>query len=179
MSDEEVNRKRRGAFQEYLDLSNAKAGYVFRDIIIESEYDPLEANRRSISFLSEHIKDPLKRVLDKHHEERTMLEHGDDAKQNAKRPGPALRDMLDATSWGTGNIEATPHGYFAKLMDDDHNHNNNNKNNTPQQKSKTYDSQVPFVFCDFNIPKGFDVTQREFPVGKKGIYRPSNIQSLG
>jgi hypothetical protein len=43
----EITRRRNKYFQEFLDMTNSK-GAIFRDIIIESEYDPLEPNRRSI-----------------------------------------------------------------------------------------------------------------------------------
>ena len=42
-----ITKKRNAEFQKFLDLTNSK-GAIFRDIIIESEYDPLEPNRSSI-----------------------------------------------------------------------------------------------------------------------------------
>ena len=177
MTDDELNRRKRTDFQNYLDTSNAKGSCIFRDIIIESEYDPLEPNRNSVKFHSDHIQDPLKRILDKHHEETTMLGNCDDNKPSEPRrsKGGKVRDMLDATSWGTGNIEATPHGYFAKLMDDSL--PTKNKSATKAISNKTYQSKIP-CFDHFNIPIGNEFAIAECPVGKRSFTIKGNIRSL-
>ena len=155
-------------------------GAIFRDIIIESEYDPLEPNRNCIKVRTEGLRDPVKRVLDKHHEETSMLDDGSKAagdddlggKAKAKtrrRPKPVVRETLDITSWGAGKIEATPHGYFAKLMDD-------SAKPDPEAKttSKTFDSQIPFDH--YNVATGPDATSSEFPVGKRTTHIPTTIK---
>ena len=48
--------KRNSDFQKFLDVTNSK-GAIFRDIIIESEYDPLEVNRNSIKARPAHAGD--------------------------------------------------------------------------------------------------------------------------
>merc|ERR1712167_321027 len=52
----QINARRRREYQKFLDATNAK-GAIFRDIIIESEYDP------------------MKRVLDRQYEERACWMH--------------------------------------------------------------------------------------------------------
>lgn len=150
---DEAHRRRRKDFQDFLDATNTK-GAIFRDIIIESEYDPLEPNRHCIKYASAHLKDPLKRVLDKHHEETSMLDTVAD--RPPRMPKPHVRDMLEAREWATGKIEATPHGYFAKLTDD---------NNPGPKHSKTFASALPLDHYD--VATGPDCTNREFPVGKR------------
>ena len=178
MDSAEINRRRRHEFQKFLDTTNAK-GAIFRDIIIESEYDPLEPNRNCIKVKTEGLRDPVKRVLDKHHEETSMLDDGgggDDgdgdplAKTKAKtkrRPRAVVRETLDITSWGTGKIEATPHGYFAKLMDD-------SSKPAEGKTSKTFDSQIPFDH--YNVSVGSQATDKEFPVGKRTHHVPTTIK---
>lgn len=178
MDSADINRRRRCEFQKFLDTTNAK-GAIFRDIIIESEYDPLEPNRNCIKVKTDGLYDPVKRVLDKHHEETSMLEDnadggGDNGRGKAKaktrrRPKPHVRETLDITSWGAGKIEATPHGYFAKLMDD-------SSKPDPEAKttSKTFDSQIPFDH--YNVPVGSAATAKEFPVGKRTMPVTSTLK---
>jgi hypothetical protein len=47
MAPDRLNRRRNKEYQKFLDTTNSK-GAIFRDIIIESEYDPLEPNRNCI-----------------------------------------------------------------------------------------------------------------------------------
>jgi len=47
VASNELTRRRNKEFQKFLDTTNTK-GAIFRDIIIESEYDPLEPNRQCI-----------------------------------------------------------------------------------------------------------------------------------
>jgi hypothetical protein len=60
-SFEEISRRRRNDFQEFLDTTNKK-GAIFRDIIIESEYDPLRANRQAIRIRVPKLNDPMKKA---------------------------------------------------------------------------------------------------------------------
>ena len=55
-----------------------------------------------------------------------------------RRPRPVVRETLEITSWGAGKIEATPHGYFAKLMDEA------KPPAGDKGKSKTFESNIPF-----------------------------------
>lgn len=157
MDQDGINRRRRNEFQKFLDTTNAK-GAIFRDIIIESEYDPLEPNRNCIKYRSNHLRDPTKRILEKHYEETRMLEAdtpGTKSRKAYKPKPPAVREMLSATEWN--KIEATPHGYFARLTDDGRVRN--------ARGSKTYSSHVSFDH--YNVPVGHEVTNKEFRAGKR------------
>lgn len=57
----ELNRRRREAYQTFLDTSNKK-GALFRDIILESEYNPL-ADNPPIRSKCASLDDPCSRVL--------------------------------------------------------------------------------------------------------------------
>ena len=133
-------------FDKFLAVTNAK-GSVFRDIIIESEYDPLIPNRNCIKVKSERIKDPIKRSVQRTNEEKGILN---------EKAQP--RETLDVLEWATGKIEATPHGFFAKMMSD----------NKPKdsQKSKTMESKVASCLSQYNIARGRAVLDKEFPRGK-------------
>lgn len=153
----QINARRRREFQQFLDTTNSK-GAIFRDIIIESEYDPLQSNRECIKVAHGRLHDPTSRVIDKHYEESGMLSGA------VKPPAPHARETLEITLWGTGKIESTPHGFFAKIM-------KQNKNPgamdaaAVKQESKTWTSHIPFDH--YNVAKGKAVTDQEFPVGKR------------
>ena len=51
----ELNDKRNNDYNKFLDTTNRKDA-IFRDIIIESEYDPLEVNRNSIKVVTKKLK---------------------------------------------------------------------------------------------------------------------------
>ncbi|CAN0504505.1 unnamed protein product, partial [Ectocarpus sp. 8 AP-2014] len=72
MSSKDINERRRGDLDKFLTTTNTKAA-VFRDIIIESEYDPLEPNRRAVKAKVGHLRDPCSRVLDKRAQENGLL----------------------------------------------------------------------------------------------------------
>ena len=54
-----LNARRRNEFQKFLDTTNTK-GAIFRDIIIESEYDPLLAHQKLLKYTMSDQNDPLK-----------------------------------------------------------------------------------------------------------------------
>ena len=58
MSIEDIERKLQKALQDYLTTSNAKSAAVFRDVIIEADYNPLKYATQSIKFRTDDIKDP-------------------------------------------------------------------------------------------------------------------------
>ena len=177
----QINARRRREFQKFLDTTNAK-GAIFRDIIIESEYDPLEPNRNCIKVDTNGLRDPVKRVLDKHFEETSTLDAGggndDDrsgtTRRRPRRPRALTREVLDITEWGAGKIESTPHGYFAKLMDEKKGSSGGGGPGEEKKKSKTYDSQIPFDH--YNVATGPLATVGEFPVGKRTTQVPTTIK---
>ena len=85
-----------------------------------------------------------------------------------RRPRPVVRETLEITSWGAGKIEATPHGYFAKLMDEA------KPPAGDKGKSKTFESNIPFDH--YNVSVGSAATDKEFPVGKRTHHVPTTIK---
>jgi hypothetical protein len=53
----ELHRRKCQDYAKFLDITNKKPS-IFRDIIIESEYDPLEPNRRAIKAKTKRLVDP-------------------------------------------------------------------------------------------------------------------------
>jgi hypothetical protein len=51
VTPKQLTRRRNQEFQKFLDTTNTK-GAIFRDIIIESEYDPLQPNRQCVKVHS-------------------------------------------------------------------------------------------------------------------------------
>jgi len=149
-----INERKRGEFQQYLDQVRRKDGAVFRDIILENEYDPLESNRKDIHLRHPKMNDPTSRCLDKDAEERGMVEGDAD---DANRGG---RYTLEVEHWATGKIEATPHGHFAHMM-----------GNAKVLDERMEKLTASHLFLDhFTAPTGNEVAAKEFPLGKKCDY---------
>lgn len=70
---EDIERRRRELFQLFLESSNKKEG-LFRDIIIESDYNPLAERSNVVTYTTSKLKDPLKAVLRKQTEEDATLD---------------------------------------------------------------------------------------------------------
>lgn len=153
----ELNREKNRDYQKFLNITNKKAA-IFRDIIIESEYDPLEPNRRAIKAKPGKLNDPTLHILQKTIDESSMLDP-EFAKKARKIGG---KDTLPTEMWASGKIEATPHGRFGKMMAAAESGKEQNKS----QRSKV-------VFDDFNYPKGKEATDREMPVGKRPCANPT------
>jgi len=157
MDYKQLNQRKNSEFQKFLDTTNTK-GAIFRDIIIESEYDPLEPNRHSIRVPSSDVVDPCSRAVDKNIEEVGMLAS---PKQVRAMKKPKAREVLHVEEWATGKIEATPHGFFAKIMKS----SENKPKLDPSQLSGTWRSDIPFDH--YTIARGKQVTDSEFPRGKR------------
>jgi len=111
------NTRWRAAQDEYLRTLAKKEPGVFRDIIIESEYDPLRDAAKNIKYSSAKVnrRDPLKLELRKHELESRMVP-GSDASRMAKEKsahGTLGRECFDVKKWST--VEATPFGMFSKV----------------------------------------------------------------
>ncbi len=147
-----LTRRRNVEFQKFLDVTNSK-GAIFRDIIIESEYDPLEPNRCCIKVQGNDLFDPTSRVLDKALDEKGIM-----ASRKAMRAArvPHTREVLDVLDWGTGRIEDTPHGFFARMM---------SKVPPTGEVSGTFKSVIPFDH--YNVAMGKAAVDVEFPKGKR------------
>lgn len=138
-------------YQKFLDITNKKSA-IFRDIIIESEYDPLEPNRRAIKAGTGKLKDPTLHILQKTVDEMVMLdpEYG---KSGENRGG---KYTLPTEMWAAGKIESTPYGRFGKMMASAQ--NEDKRKRAPRSK---------VVFDEYQFPRGKDVTDSEMPRGKR------------
>jgi len=171
----QLNTRKCADYQQFLDATNTK-GAIFRDIIIESEYDPLEPNRHCIKAKTGILKDPVSRLIDKHYEESSILPDSDDADAGdgkgktraSRKPKAHQRETLDVRSWGSGKIEATPHGFFAKIMD------NGPGPETEARKAliKTFVSKVGQSFDHYSGPVDRWAIDSEFPRGKRTRPQP-------
>eukprot|EP00752_Nemacystus_decipiens_P010646 g9482.t1 len=156
MDPEDINERRRGDLDKFLTTTNTKAA-VFRDIIIESEYDPLEPNRRAVKARVGRLRDPCSRVLDKRAEENGLL-----VDKGAGGMGAMLRESFDVELWEERKVHDTPHGFFAKMMGREA---ARNKMGHAKTTSRTYKSTIRMD--DYNIDRGMDIVTKEFPKGKK------------
>jgi hypothetical protein len=147
-------------YDAFLNVTNAK-GSVFRDIIIESEYDPLIPNSNCVKVTTGVLKDPIKRSV-----QRTLEEHGGSG--SLEQHKAKVRETLHVQEWATGKIEATPHGFFAKMMKEGGNRKPRNKGG---------ESRVDKCLDQYNIQRGKAVLDLEFPAGKKTKQnrRPDNL----
>jgi hypothetical protein len=166
MEYKEMNKRRNQDYQNFLDITNKKSA-IFRDIIIESEYDPLEPNRRAIQAKPGKINDPTLHILQKADDELAMLDPNSSSKRSAVRTG---RDCLDVEMWNSGKIEATPHGRFGKMMKQPSGGGSGGgggMDSLREQKIKSQRSNV--VFDHYTYPVGKEATDKEMPVGKRSV----------
>lgn len=101
----ELERRRREAFAEYIDTVNRKQG-VFRDIIIEHDYDPLKQRALVPKYNSSKYKavDPLiKDQTQIEHETALIASMDPTYKPIVHQP----RESLDLLLWG--KLESTPY----------------------------------------------------------------------
>jgi hypothetical protein len=144
----ELHQRKLKSYDEFLNITNRKSA-IFRDIIIESEYDPLEANRKSIKAKTSLLKDPLNIDVQKAAAELGMLG------MSLNDAGHKKSDRLAVPQWAKGKIEATPYGMFASMMDDGE-----------EKKSEDKNRKSNVVFDDFNYPKGKAAVDKEMPPPK-------------
>jgi len=158
MDSKQLNRRKNKDYQKFLNVTNHKAA-IFRDIIIESEYDPLEPNRNCVKATTSRLQDPVKISEIKAEKEGSMLKTG--SRKSTKKAAAALgKDTLDVQQWASGKIEATPYGTFAKMMS-----SSGHTSGEESQKSLTMQSHI---FLDhFDYPKGRDAIDSEMPKGKR------------
>jgi hypothetical protein len=112
--------------------------------------DPLEPNRRAIKTRTAKLKDPTNIDALKAESESSML----GAKAVKTKLG---KDTLPVELWASGQIEATPYGMFAKMMDDSG--SDRTKANTTSRSNVT--------FNDFDYATGREVIDAEMPRGKR------------
>ena len=74
--------------EDYIRISNQKMGGLYRDIIIESEYDPFMANKLCPKYKMSDRRDPLKQEL-------TILDPMKDSLMGDLKPRELGRPTLD------------------------------------------------------------------------------------
>jgi hypothetical protein len=154
MDKKALHEKKNEYYNKFLEITNRKPA-IFRDIIIEAEYDPQEVNRASIRAKTSRLKDPLNIDFQKMESENAMLPPKPGGEAGKKKE--LCRDSLPAPLWASGKIEATPFGMFSSLMDDAHKPN--------ELSAKRTNSTV--AFDDFSFPKGKEAVDIEMPKGKR------------
>jgi hypothetical protein len=162
MEYKELLKKRNQDYQNFLDITNKKPA-IFRDIIIESEYDPLEPNRRAIHAKPGKLNDPTLHILQKAYDESAMLDPN--STKNSFRNVRTGRDTLDVEMWNSGKIEATPHGRFGKMMTQPAGGGGGGGDSIREQKIKSQRSNV--IFDHYDFPVGKAAIDKEMPVGKR------------
>lgn len=88
---------------QYLHTTNTKLG-VFRDVIIEADYNPLLVHKHTIQIPTSDIVDPVKKDMLKPQLERTLMGF-------TQSPTPLGKATLDASMWDDLHIHATPYGH--------------------------------------------------------------------
>ena len=165
ISSKELHNRKLESYDKFLAITNRKPA-IFRDIIIESEYDPLEINRTTIHAKTGHLKDPLDIDRQKAASELAMV--GLKLEDNFNNS-----DRLAVPLWAKGKIESTPYGMFASMMTPDDEKEGavpgvgfvrpESKQRAEREK-KQRGSNV--VFDDFNYPTGKHAVDIEMPPPK-------------
>lgn len=109
---------------------------------------------------SSDLVDPTSRVLDKALGEKHMLSS---ASTLAAARKSKTREVLEVTDWGTGRIESTPHGFFAKMMAK----KDLAASGPPQEVSQTWKSVIPMDH--YNVARGRAAVDVEMPKGKRMV----------
>lgn len=147
----ELNRMKNEDYQKYLDITNRKAA-IFRDTIIEGEYDPLEVNRRATRVSMARLKDPTNVYAQKQAAEAAMLELDHSVMQRKPVFG---KYTLPTELWLAGKIEATPYGLERV------------RNSTSIASTNSLKHRSKVEFDHFNYPKGKAAVTAEMPRGKR------------
>ncbi|KAG2454761.1 hypothetical protein HYH02_000596 [Chlamydomonas schloesseri] len=120
-----IESRLKSQYDQYLHTTNTKVA-VFRDVIIEQDYNPLAAGEATIRVPTGDIRDPLKRdVLKGEYERRLMT--GDRGSAGASPTGrggaagpapgagsiygPLGKETLGTQHWGELAVKATPYGH--------------------------------------------------------------------
>ena len=162
MDSKELNRIKNEDYQKYLDITNRKSA-IFRDTIIEGEYDPLEVNRRSHVIRMPLLKDPTNTYQQKMEAEAAMLDvdHKLPLGGSSKKGGGSSygKFTLPAELWAAGRLEATPYGGERERKVAQGGERGNSSG------MGTLNSHI--VFDHFQIPVGKSAMDAELPRGKR------------
>lgn len=116
LSREDIEGKRRHMLQCFLDESNRKANGLFRDIIIESDYDPLaQAQGATLKFKAPNVADdPTKNRATREMGDRLASGLTAFSRGGPEPPKPS-KNAVPVTMWN--RMEATPYGRYSDEPD--------------------------------------------------------------
>jgi len=134
---EDISGRRRELMEDYIRVSNQKRYGLYRDIIIESEYDPLLAHQKLLKYTMSDQNDPLKLEINNAEIGKPKRELG--------------RATLSATMWD--RLHSTPYGRFDRIAP------------PAVADQNPYVSRVNFEH--YHIAKDPETLNREFPRGKR------------
>jgi len=170
LDNHELNVRLNSLFQKYIDTVDNKR--VFRDIIIESEYDPMENKKHTVRVDAEArsetrwdgIVDPLNEQIEK-----VMEIHQGEGKEKpishvGKMPGKTTLPIIE---WESGKIEATPHGFAAKLFDKSAMEAQMSQEQKAERAKRNMSSLNDGVMDHYDYPRDVESILAEAPAGKK------------
>jgi hypothetical protein len=151
-SNEEIEQKRRYMFQCFLDESNRKTNGLFRDIIIDSDYDPItQAKQATMVYTRAKItEDPTKN--------RATREAGDSLVRGLLPPvadDQERRTFVSVEMWN--RMEDTPYGRYSSQDD-----------NPDKRPRKPNFLRSNVTFNHFDIATGVDAVKTEQQIRGKG-----------
>lgn len=177
---EELSRRRRDIFEKYLQEGNRKSAGIFRDIIIETEYDPFEYSGPQYRIkYGGTLLDPVKKSIIRRKQEEDVqksmslfLSRQNNRMANLGNVGLVTetmidnreddigyrRDALDVTLWGV--VQDTNYGYFERMF--------NKADPTAPVKSRFMASSVKLDH--FNYPRDNAASRAEENPGKRVDY---------
>jgi len=166
---EDISMRRRGLMEDYIRVSNQKRYGLYRDIIIESEYDPLVAHKTLLKYTMSNQTDPLKLEVNNAEIGKPKRELGAKAAASGVTATDACRASvancpptrclatlctgratLSAITWD--KLHSTPYGRFDRIQ-------------PPATDQSPYVSRVNFSHYD--ISHDPEVLSREFARGKR------------
>jgi len=155
---QDITARRSQLMEDYIRTSNQKRYGLYRDIIIESEYDPHLAHATLLKYQMSDKDDPLKAELN-------QIEEG----MRTKQKRPLGRATLPTEMWS--NLTSTPYGRFDRILPPPE----------PMNPGEPIQfSRVPFDH--YNIPTGSEILNRELPRGKRiqcdGQQRDQRMSSI-
>uniref|UniRef100_A0A7S0Q1F9 Uncharacterized protein n=1 Tax=Coccolithus braarudii TaxID=221442 RepID=A0A7S0Q1F9_9EUKA len=127
----------------YISTSNSKEGGLYRDIIMEREYDPMRAQQTCLKYRFSDSDDPLKIGLE----------------PSSTKDRQLCRSTLSATVWN--KLDSTPYGRNNRLL------------SAPPQQGTPNPRGVAATFDHYNLQQGASVTALEFPRTKRTFGSPS------
>eukprot|EP00698_Gefionella_okellyi_P025010 TRINITY_DN9017_c0_g1_i1.p1 TRINITY_DN9017_c0_g1~~TRINITY_DN9017_c0_g1_i1.p1 ORF type:complete len:361 (-),score=61.60 TRINITY_DN9017_c0_g1_i1:70-1011(-) len=142
-SSKELSRRKREQFEAFLKASNERD--LFRDIIAESDYDPLQARESTLKYSLKGAQDPIKKDLHRVRDER-------------KRMGDPLADETSPSGRPTDVKKWTQMSAVTAFYD---------RQSTPKSDASTLKSRSNVAFDHFTFPKDVDAVKAEYPKGKR------------